>query len=224
VVNPIDMIVPLPFIRVTSGVFLGVAVYVSLPCLPIRVLPHPQPTLATFPADGSNDGRAIILRGAVASSLVGAPPRRIARIAVFVPFFPPRSDTSHRSPSRRPVVPWHLTSYTRELGVVGATDVRTDGRGRVLPLTPPLARLYTPRVLTRPPGAALSCSPQKGSPYRGYRSADSGDSDNQSSLSCASETLAPLLFLLHIWGTASLWDESVAQAMQYFLVHPTARL
>lgn len=58
VVGTIKVIVALPFIRVTGGVFRGVAVPMFLPCLPIRMLPHAQPTLATVPTDGSDDGRA----------------------------------------------------------------------------------------------------------------------------------------------------------------------
>src|SRR5215813_274877 len=87
-VDPIDAIVPLPFVGVTRGIFFGVAVHVFLPRLPIGMLTHPQPALATFPTAGPHDGRAIILIGPVASSFVGATPWRIARIAVVVAFFP----------------------------------------------------------------------------------------------------------------------------------------
>ena len=113
VVDPIDMIVTLRFIGVTSGVFLSVAVHVFLPRLPIGMLPYPQPALATFPTDGPHDGRAIILIGPVASAFVGAAAWRVARIAVFVAFFPPRSGTSHRFLSRDPVRPGDLTCGIR---------------------------------------------------------------------------------------------------------------
>ena len=155
------------------------------------MLAHAQTALPTFPTDGPDDGRAIILIGPVASPLVGAAARRIKRVAVFVAFFPPRSETSHRFPSRDPATPGGLTSYTRWLGVVCATDGHTGARARVPQLRPSPVRLCKPRGLTTPHGAAPDYSPQRWFPYRGYRSAGSGDSDNRQSRACACETHAP---------------------------------
>ena len=67
--------------------------------------------MSTLPAHRPDDGRPIIVIRAVASPLVGSAPRRIKRIAVFVAFFPPRSETSHRFRSLHPATPWLNSSY-----------------------------------------------------------------------------------------------------------------
>jgi len=128
VMSPFDAVVALPLIRITGGACLSVAVDVFLQRLAIGMLAHAQSTLPTLPADGADDGRTIVLIGPVPTAFVGAAARRIARVAVFVAFFPPRSETSPRFPSRCPVTLSRLTSYIRWLGAVGATDARTDGR------------------------------------------------------------------------------------------------
>jgi hypothetical protein len=223
-VDPIEMIVPLPFIRVTSGVFLGVAVHVFLPCLPIRVLPHPQPTLATFPADSPHDGRTIILIGAVASSLVGAAARRVARIAVFVAFFPPRSGTSHRFLSRDPATAGNLKCGIRWLGGVSATDGRTGARGRVPQLTSLRGRLGKRHGLTTPHGAVPNCCRRTGFPYRGYRCADSGSSDNRQSRVYVGETRGRVRGFRRNRDSAILGGESVSPPRRYWRGHRGVRL
>ena len=113
VMDTIDAVVALPFIRITGGVFLGVAVPMFLQRLPIGMLAHAQAALSTVPADGPDYGWTIIRIGPMASAFVRAAARWIARVTVFIPFFPPRSETSHRFLSRRLVTPAGLTSYTR---------------------------------------------------------------------------------------------------------------
>ena len=54
VVGTLDAVVALPFIRVTGGVFLGVAVHVLLQRLPIGMLAHAQPTLPTVAPPGAD--------------------------------------------------------------------------------------------------------------------------------------------------------------------------
>jgi hypothetical protein len=222
--HTIESVVALPFIRVTDGFFLSVLVYVLLQRLPISMRAYAQSALPTVPADGPDDGRTIIVIGPMASAFVRAAARRIAWIAVCVPFFPPRSGTSHQFPSQHPVTPVGSTSYTPWLGAACATDGHTDAKARVLPLTLSLVRLCKSRVLTTPPGAALDCSPQKWFPYRGYTSGGSGDSGNRQSPACASETPGPRVLPLHIPGTANLWGESVSQPTRYFPAHPRVRL
>jgi len=224
VVLTIDSIVALPLIRVTGGFFFGVAMYVFLQRLSIGMSVHAQPALPTFSAYGPDDGRTIILIGPVTSSLVRAAARRIARVAVFVAFFPPRSETSHQFPSPRQVTSVDPTSCIRWLGAVCATDGRTGAKARVLQLIPSPVRLCKSRALTTPHGIASDCCLQRGFPYRGYRSVGSGDSGNRQSPACASETPVPLALTLHIPGTASLGGENVSLPMRYSHAHPGARL
>jgi hypothetical protein len=224
VVDTIDLVVALPFIGVTGGVLRGIAVHMLLQRLPIGMLVNPQTTLPTSSTHGPNNGGAIILIGPVASSLVRAAPRRIARIVVSVAFFPPRSETSHRFPSRDQARPADLTCGIRWPGVVCATDARTDARARVPQLTPSLVRLCKSRVLTTPHGAASDYCPQRGFLYRGCRSGGSADSDNRQIPARASETLAPLCVLLHTLGSTVLWDESVSRPKRYLRDHREAQL
>jgi hypothetical protein len=224
VVIPLDAVVALPLICITGGVFLGVAVHVFLQRLSIGMLAHAQPALATFSTDGSHHGRAIILIGAVPSSLVRAAARWIAWVAVFVAFFPPRSETSHRFLSRRPATPGSLTLYIRWLGAVCATDAHIDAKARVLPLTPSPVRLYKSRGLATPHSVALDCCPQRACLYRGYRSVDSGDSGNRQSRACVAETHALLALTLHSLGTVNLGGENVSLPTRDFPARPKARL
>jgi hypothetical protein len=220
----IAAVVALPFIRVTEGVFGGVAVYVLLPRLPISMRGYAQSALPTVPANGPDDGRTIILIGPLASAFVRTAARRVAGMAVFVPFFPPRSATSPQFPSQRPVTSVGLTSHPHWRGAACATDGHTDAKAPVLLLTRSLVRLCKSHVLTPPPGAAPDCSPQKWFPYRGYTSGGSGDSGNRRSPACASEPYGPLAVPRHISGTASPWGESVARPTRYFPAHPRVRL
>ena len=220
VMSPVDAVVALPFIGITGGFFLGVAVHVFLQRLPVGMRAHAQPALPTFPADGPDDGRTIVLIGPVPSSVVRAAAWRIAWVAVFVAFFPPRSETSHRFQSPGQAIVEDSTSYTRCLGGGAATDGHTAGRGPVPPLTPSRVRLYKSRGLTTRPGVAPDCCPQKGFLYRGYRRADRHDSDNRQSRVCVSETPAPLPSWLHNRDSAILADESVSRSTPDFRGHP----
>ena len=74
-VGTINVIIALPFIRVTGSFFLGGAVHVFLQRLAIGMLAHAQPALPPLPPDGTNDGRTIILIGPVPSSFVGVADR-----------------------------------------------------------------------------------------------------------------------------------------------------
>jgi hypothetical protein len=219
-----NAIVALPFLCGTGGVFLGVPVHGSLPCLPVGLLAHPRPTLATFAPHGPDDGRAIIGIRTMTALLVGAPPRRITRIAVFVPFFPPRSEASPQFPSRDQATPSDLTCGPHWPAGVCATDARTGGRAKVPQLTPSPVRLCKSRGLTTPRAAAPACCPQRGGQYRGYRSDESCDSGNRQSPACADETRALLAAAPHSLGSASLWGERVSRPKRYFRGHRGARL
>ena len=223
VVIPLDSVITLPFIRVTGGVFLGIAVHMFLPRLSIRMLAHPQPALPPLPADGAHDGGTIILIGPMPASFVGAAARRSARVAVFVAFFPPHSEPSPRSPSPRPATPLSLTLYTRWLGAVCATDGHTAVRAPVPQLRPSRRPPYTRHPLTTPHDRGPDYCPQKGCLYRGYTSADSYGSDNRQTHACAPEIPAPLVWTRHISGIASLWDENVSRPTPYFPAHLRVR-
>src|SRR5712691_8543989 len=102
-------VVALPFSGLTGGLLLGVPIHVLSQRLAIGMVAHAPPTVPTVSAHGSDDGRAIIVIRPLAPLFVGAPPRRIKWIAVFVPFFPPHSETSPRFRSRHPATPAGLT-------------------------------------------------------------------------------------------------------------------
>jgi len=130
-VGALDSIVALPFIGVTGGFLLGVSMDVLLQRLPSGLVAHAQATLPTLPAHRPDDWRPIIGIRAVPTLLVGAAPRRIKRITVFFPFFPRRSETSHRFQCLYQAMPSGLKSHTRWLGFVCASDARTGERATV---------------------------------------------------------------------------------------------
>src|SRR5947209_8552830 len=95
-VRPLDLIVALPFIGITSGLWLGVVMYMLVQGLAIRMLANAQAALPTLSANRANHWWSVIFIAAMTSSLVGSTSRRVKRIAVLFAFFPPRSETSRR--------------------------------------------------------------------------------------------------------------------------------
>ena len=93
-VRPLDLIVALPFIGITSGLWLGVVMYMLVQGLAIRMLANAQAALPTLSANRANHWWSVIFIAAMTSSLVGSTSRRVKRIAVLFAFFPPRSETS----------------------------------------------------------------------------------------------------------------------------------
>ena len=110
VVSTLDPVGALPLICVTSGVLCRIPMHVLLQRLAIRMVTHAQPTLPTVTPHGANKGRPIVVVGAMPPLLVGTTARGIKQIGVFLPFFPPRSETSQLCPCLDPVRPWSLTS------------------------------------------------------------------------------------------------------------------
>jgi len=100
-VCPLDLVVALPFIRVTLGCLPRITVHVLPQSLAVCMPADSQAALPALSANSPNHGWPIIVIGGVPTSLVRATARRIKRIGVAVAFFPPRSETSRRSPSRR---------------------------------------------------------------------------------------------------------------------------
>src|SRR2546430_7118677 len=93
-VSSLNLIVALPFIRVTSGFGFGVVMHMLVQGLAVGMLAHAQAALPTLPANRANHRWPVIFIGAVTAPLVGSTPRRIKRIAVLFAFFPPHSETS----------------------------------------------------------------------------------------------------------------------------------
>src|SRR5262245_11945597 len=224
VVSALDFVVALPFIGVTPGVSLGVPMHVLLQRLAIGMGPHPQTTLPTVTSHSPDNGRPIVVVRPVPALLVGAAARWIKRIGVFLPFFPPRSETSHPFPCRDPARSWRSTSYSRWLGVACASARRTDARARVPQLKRWLVRPCSRHALTTRCGGVPNYSPQRGSQYRGYTSAGSCSSDNQQSRACAGETRVRVPGLLHSLDSAGLWGESIAPPTPDFHLRQVTRL
>src|SRR5262245_272982 len=61
----------------------------------ITVADHPAALFATLTTDDMNDGRAVIIIGAMPWLLIGPPPWRIVGIEMGRTFFPPRSGRAH---------------------------------------------------------------------------------------------------------------------------------
>jgi len=223
-VGAIDSVVALPLIGVTNSLLFCVPMDVLLQRFAIGMVAYAQASLPTLPAHRPDDGRPIIVIRAVSPPLVGAAARRIKRIAVWVSFFPPRSETSHRFPSLHRARPAGLTSHRRWLGFFCATGVRTDGRATVPRLRRSPVHLYKPRALTTPRVGAQGCSPQRGSQYRGYRCAGSFGSGNRQPHACACETHALVALLLRSADIAVLWDESISPPTPSFRGHRVTRL
>src|SRR5215210_267494 len=99
---PFDLLVSAPLVSMDRCFAVRVAVNVGYQGLLVGVFDNPQPYPSRFPAHAPDYRRAVVLVCAVASSLVGAPPRRIIGIGMPITFFPPRSETSRRSRHAHP--------------------------------------------------------------------------------------------------------------------------
>lgn len=218
VVGSIDAIVALPFSGITRGRLLGVPLPVLLPRLAIGRVAHAQATVPTLPAHRPDAWRPIIFIRAVATPLVGSAPRRIKRLAGFVPFFPPRSATSPRfqSPPRAPSS--GLTSPRRWLGFVCASDVGTGVSATVPRLRRSPVHPYKHLAITPPRVGAQGCCPQRWFQYRGYRCFGIFGSGNRQRHSWACETLAPVESSPRSQGIAVLWGESISPPPKALLV------
>lgn len=77
----------------------------------IRMIADPQALLPSLARDHTDDGRAIIGRGAVPLPRVGAPPGRSGGLSMGCAFFPPRGGPARRlrrrCPPSQPSVPYH---------------------------------------------------------------------------------------------------------------------
>lgn len=89
-VGALDLVGAQPFIRVTSGSLLRVAMHVLLQSLAVRMLANSQAALPAPSAKSADHRRAMIVVSSVPTLLVRSPPGRIIGIGVLVAFFPPR--------------------------------------------------------------------------------------------------------------------------------------
>lgn len=219
-----DPVGALPFIGITSGVSFGVPMDVLLQRLAIRMVPYAQATLPTAASHGADNGRPIVVVRAMPPLLVGATPRRIKRIGVFLAFFPPRSETSPPSLCLDPATPARLTAHSRWPGVACASARHTGARARVPPLRRLPVRPCRSHALTTRSGVGPSYSLQRWSQYRGYRFAGRYGRDNQQSRACAGEPHAPVPVVLRSLGSADLGGESISPPTPDFHVHRVTRL
>jgi len=93
---PSDAIVALIFIGVENGLALCEAFRMGSQRDPFGVRHHPQPYLSRFPSHRAQNRRAIIGIRAPSALFVRTTTGWISQVKVFVTFFPPRSETSHR--------------------------------------------------------------------------------------------------------------------------------
>ena len=164
-----DSIVALPFVGVTLGRRLGKPMHVLLQSLPVSMVTDSQATLPTLPADGPDHRWAIILRGAVPALLVGSATRRIQPIRVLFAFFPPRSETSRRSPSRSRAVGLGSTSSRHAVGCADATCARSAAIVQAPRPARWTARPCRSLAATTQLGAVQDCSRRKWFQCRGCR-------------------------------------------------------
>jgi hypothetical protein len=223
-VRPLDLIVALPFIGVTGGRLLRVAMYVLVQCLAVGMLANSQTALSTSPANGSNYWWPVIVIAAVTSSLVCPTTRWIKRICVLFAFFPPRSGTSRRFPFLRHSV-WLDSACQRHWPECACAN---DGHMGVRATTPVRARcrahLCRYRVTIRQGVADRGCCQRIWFPYRDCRPSDRVDSDNRPIHVCECERDEPARSLPCSQGTSTRLGESMSSSIQCFLVRPASRL
>jgi len=188
------------------------------------MLTHAQATLPTVATDSPDDRRPIVVVRPVPTLFVGPAPWRIKRIGVFLPFFPPRSETSPPSLCRDPARPARSTSHSHWLGGACANERRTGARAPVPQLRWLLVRPCRRHALTTRRGEVPNCSLQRGSPYRDYRYAGSWRSDSRQSRAFACGSHVLVLGGRRSVDSAGRLGESISPPTPDFLVHQVTRL
>lgn len=89
-----DMVVTLPFVCVYLCTNQGESMHVLNQGFFVGVMNHTQTHLATLTSDCADNRWTVVVVCAVATLFVCPPSRRVFRVRMKLPFFPPRSETS----------------------------------------------------------------------------------------------------------------------------------
>jgi hypothetical protein len=172
-----NLIVPCPFIGIDSRVGLRETNQVLLQSLTIRVLDDTQPNGSALTPDRADDGRTVIIIGAVPALFVGPTAGWVRGIIVFSAFFPPNSETFRRFQLWYPVAGSRVGAGAHYRADVGADDAPyhrlSPTRVTNWPWVHPCTRLARAEPLA--PGA-VACS-QTVSRYIPYKPFDTLGSD-----------------------------------------------
>jgi hypothetical protein len=166
---------------------------------------------------------AVIGVGPMASLLIRAAAGRVRRVFVLFPFFPPRSDTSHRSPCGDLAPAFLSPCDPPSLADAGATGGHSVGRAPILRLTSGCFPLCTPRARATPFAAGANCYRKRASGCTNCKRPHTHDSDNPPGLAWANETRGPGFSLRCRTDSGVLSDESVFQSMPCWLGRLTVR-
>lgn len=159
---PITIVIPRPLVRpmahrpvfrMTSGIAIGlvgvehcaahrdVLINQLMAGALIRVLTDPKSVFAALARHQMNNRRTIVVVGAASPLLIGAPPRRVSRIAMRRTFFPPRSDTVRRPRRSCPASAHAVRSHSDWSARAAAACGLGGARARVHVPTAPSGRL-----------------------------------------------------------------------------------
>ena len=148
--------------------------------LAICLLDDAQTHLSPFTPNRAHYGWPIIVIGAVPTPFIGPTPRRVLRITMFSPFFPPHSETSRRFQL------WHPATESRaEGGVPGRAGVGADDAPYHKPsparvINSQWVHLYTRRARAESLAPDAGVCSQTASRYTPYTPFDTSGSDTAS--------------------------------------------
>lgn len=146
------VVVPSPLVSVDPRRRGGKSSDVAFERFAIRVVDHPQAHLPALPPNRADHRWTIIVIGAVSPVFVCPTARGIGRICMFFAFFPPHSETVHRSPLRDPAAALWTAGFGHWCEWPDATPTRCRTLTPVpvpdWPWIPPCRS----RAITRPPG------------------------------------------------------------------------
>ena len=195
-----------------------------LQSLAIRMLANSQATLPASPADGADHRGPIIVIGAVPTPLIGATPRRSCWIGVLFAFFPPRSETSRQSQSRRLRAPLPSAAHEHSVGVSSASGARSSATAQVPQLRRSLARPcrhHAPRARL---GAAQGGCQRRWCPCRDCSCSDTSGIGNRHRRACGCETVALAGWWHHSPDSVVSLGGNISPPTRYFLGHPADQL
>jgi len=111
----LELAIALRFISIDLSIGVGELMNMPTKDGSCRIGDNAQPHLPALSPNCPDDWGTIIGIGSPSTPFVGPPSWRVRWITVFITFFPPRSETSHRFRSRDPVRPLLVATPARWL-------------------------------------------------------------------------------------------------------------
>ena len=210
--RPDDVLVALPLIREYYGLCQSKAMHMRHQGSCVGVRNYTQADLATLPPDRADDGRPIVIVGAVSAPFVSSSAGGIVGISVTFPFFPPHSETSRPFQFARRAKHRQVEAFLPWLGGPCAARAPSGAITRSRELSLPSVRPCICRVTAEWPALTASAFPRTPSHCTHCRCLDKRTGRRSSGSSWLRGTHVPPSRFFRSVGTLTRSGESTSTA------------